>query len=128
MKTYNSKTLFALILVLFTSISVSAIQNPTEKKLVEAKEEKAITLDEQGHIIVEVAKLKNEMTTYVIDQKIDNGQASLLGVGQIEIKPIFPYDCNTFTLLWLLEKQNSAIVTMPNLEEASKETKPSSEK
>lgn len=122
----RNKILLTLIFVLFTCVDTSAIQNPNEKNLEEPKKS-AVSLDEKGHIVIETEKLQNATTVSLIEHKISNSQANLLENDKIKITPAFPSDCNTFMLMWLLEKQNNKLVLLPKSEEASKETKLNSE-
>lgn len=124
MKNCKNTALYALVLILLVSMSSNAMQNPNEKKLVDTKESKqerkAINLDEEGAILINVEKLQNELSIFLIEQKINSGQASLSENQNIRITPAFPKDCNTFTLLWLLEGQKNLKVNLSNLDSVEK--------
>ncbi|MBI4850855.1 MAG: hypothetical protein HY819_03410 [Acidobacteria bacterium] len=124
MKNCKTTALYVLVLILLTSMGVNAMQNPNKKKLVDTKESKqeskAINLDEEGNILISVEKLQNELSIFLIEQKINSGQASLLENQNIRIAPAFPKDCNTFTLLWLLEGQKNLKVNLSNLDSVEK--------
>lgn len=115
MKIYKSITLLALMLVCFSTINVKAMQNPNEKNLIEPQQtkqtkqtkesKKAVTIDKIGNIIIDVKSLQSPITIGLIEQKINQDQASLLETenNKIKITPKFPQDCNTFFLLWSTE-------------------------